>query len=103
MKVVEITTVGSLASFVRRARLEPVVVLSAGRPVAAVVTLHNADKETATLATNAEFLALIERSRAQQRVRRGLSPADVRKRLGLSVTPKPKSRKTRSRRTLSSK
>jgi prevent-host-death family protein len=103
MKVIEITTDSSLASCVRRARLEPLVITKSGKPVAAVVPLRNADKETAALATNAEFLEIVERSRAAHRADGGLSPAQVRKMLALSVTPPQKAKKSTVRRSHSSR
>ena len=89
MKTVAIETASSLAACVRRARLEPLIVMQSGRPVAALVPLSNSGVETATLATHPEFLAIIERSRTRQRTEGGLSPAEVRKLLGL-----PKRRRT---------
>jgi antitoxin (DNA-binding transcriptional repressor) of toxin-antitoxin stability system len=52
-----------------------------GRPVAALVAIENTDAETASLSTNPQFLALIERSR--RRVEGGVSSAEMRRRLGL--------------------
>jgi antitoxin (DNA-binding transcriptional repressor) of toxin-antitoxin stability system len=54
-----------------------------GRPVAALVAIENTDAETASLSTNPQFLALIERSRARRRVEGGVSSAEMRRRLGL--------------------
>lgn len=56
-----------------------VVVTDHGRPVAALVSLENADLETVELSTNPEFMRLIERSRAAIRVEGGVSSADMRK------------------------
>lgn len=89
MKVVAVENAGSLAACVRQVNKEPLVVTRAGKPIAALVRVANADIETAALSSDPKFLALIERSRARQRSEGGLSTAQVRRRLGL----KPSSRK----------
>jgi hypothetical protein len=53
-----------------------------GKPVAALVSLENADMETVSLSTNAQFMALIERSRAHQTEQGGVSAEEMRRRLG---------------------
>ena len=68
----------SLAHYVDSLGDETIVVTRNGRPIAALVSLQNADTETVKLSTDPAFLQLIERSR-QPRVRsaapiRGLSP-----------------------------
>ena len=73
----------SLAKYARDARKSPVVVTARGRPVAVVVRIENTDLETVSLSTNPKFLALIERSRARHGKQRGMSSAEVRRRLGL--------------------
>jgi len=52
--------------------------------VAALVGVENMDLETASLSTNPQFLALIERSRARQEAEGGISSEEMRERLGLS-------------------
>jgi prevent-host-death family protein len=73
----------SLAQYAREAGTEPVVVTSRGKPVAAVVPIANADLETVGLSTSRQFLALIERSRTRHNRQGGISPAEMRRRLGL--------------------
>src|SRR5262249_60793886 len=72
-----------LAEFAGRARTEPILVTSGGKPIAALVPLENADLETVTLSTNEKFLALIERSRVAQTTQGGISAAEMRRRLRL--------------------
>jgi prevent-host-death family protein len=72
-----------LAKYAREAKRGPVVVTTNGRPVAALVSIKNADLETISLSTNPKFLALIERSRARQARQGGISSVEIRRRLGL--------------------
>lgn len=71
-----------LADYTADIDKEPVVITSNGRPIAALVSIENADLETVSLSTNPQFLALIERSRARQRAEGGIAPNEMRRRLG---------------------
>lgn len=89
MKTVELSkATASLAAYARKTKRGPVVVMSGGRPVAALIIIRNTDLETATLSTNPKFLALIERSRMRQRTEGGISSEEMRRRLGLSKSPR---------------
>ena len=68
--------------------LEPVIVTSKGRPIAALVSIENADLETVSLSINPQFLELIERSRARQRAEGGISSEEMRRRLGVRKAKK---------------
>lgn len=84
MKTVELAkATAPLAEYARDVSKEPVILTVAGRPVAALVAIENADLETATLSTDPQFLALIERSRARQKAEGGISSQEMRRRLGL--------------------
>ena len=84
MKTIEMTqATGPLAEYAQDVGEEPVIVTVDGRPVAALVPIENADSETATLSTHPQFLALIERSRARQRIEGGISAQEMHRRLGL--------------------
>ncbi|HZY09995.1 MAG TPA: type II toxin-antitoxin system prevent-host-death family antitoxin [Bacteroidota bacterium] len=86
MKTLEISKATySLAAYTRKVKREPVVVTRNGKPVAALVSVPNADMETVSLSNNPRFLALIERSRARQYAEGGISPREIRKRLKLST------------------
>ena len=74
---------GPLAKYARQAKRGPVVVTSNGKPVAAVVSVKNADLETIALSTNPKFLALIQHSRTRQARQGGISPTEMRRRLSL--------------------
>ena len=84
MKTIEMTqATAPLAEYAQDVCKEPVIVTVDGRPVAALVPIENADSETVTLSTHPQFLALIERSRARQRIEGGISAQEMHRRLGL--------------------
>lgn len=70
-----------LADYARDVEKEPVIVMEHGRPVAALMAIENADRETVTLSTNPQFLALIERSRRRHDTEGGISTEEMRRRL----------------------
>jgi antitoxin (DNA-binding transcriptional repressor) of toxin-antitoxin stability system len=72
-----------LAEYAQDVTNEPVILTIGGKPVAALVSIENADLETVTLSTHPIFLALIERSRMRHKVEGGLSSEEIRQRLGL--------------------
>jgi prevent-host-death family protein len=72
-----------LAEYARDVDKEPIIVTKKGKPIAALVTIENADLETVTLSTNPKFLALIERSRTRQKTEGGISSKEMRRRLQL--------------------
>jgi antitoxin (DNA-binding transcriptional repressor) of toxin-antitoxin stability system len=78
-----------LASYAKDVASEPVIFTKAGRPVAALVSLENADRETVSLSTNERFLALIERSRSRQKTEGGFSPSQLRRRLQRKKASRP--------------
>ena len=84
MKTLDIAkATASLAQYAREVGDEPIVLTDAGRPVAALVSVEEADLESLALSTHPEFLDLIERSRARYRAEGGISSAEMRRRLGL--------------------
>lgn len=84
MKIVEMEeATASLAEYVRQLDDEPMVVMDNGKPVAALVTIEDADLETVSLSINPKFLAIIERSRARQQAEGGIPSEEMRRRLGI--------------------
>lgn len=84
MKTLEIDkATAPLADYARNLSQEPVVLTVAGKPVAALVAVENADLETVTLSTHPQFLALIERSRTRRKSQGGISSDEMRRRLKL--------------------
>jgi antitoxin (DNA-binding transcriptional repressor) of toxin-antitoxin stability system len=84
MRTVEMAdATAPLAEYARDIDKETVILTVAGKPVAALVPIENADVETVTLSTHPQFLALIERSRVRQNIEGGISSGELRRRLGL--------------------
>jgi len=83
MKTLEMAkATAPLAEYARDVSREPVILTVRGKPIAALVSVENADLETITLSTHPQFIALIERSRALQRAEGGISSEEMRRRLG---------------------
>lgn len=80
-----------LAEYAQEVNKEPVILTVGGKPVAALVSIENADLETVTLSTHPSFLALIERARVRQKTEGGIPGAEMRRRLGLTKTAHRKS------------
>lgn len=81
MKVIDKSdATASLAEYTTEIQKGPVIVTSAGQPVAALISLENTDLETASLSTNRSFLDLIERSRASVQSEGALSSDEMRRR-----------------------
>ena len=70
-----------LSDYAKKVKKQPVIVTKEGRPVAALVSITNADIETVSLSNNPKFVALIQRSRAKQKARGGISTEEMRRRL----------------------
>jgi hypothetical protein len=67
----------------------PVVLTRNGQPLLAVNDVSGSDWESVSLATNPQFLAIIEESRRSYREEGGIRLDDVRRELGLD-TQKPR-------------
>jgi antitoxin (DNA-binding transcriptional repressor) of toxin-antitoxin stability system len=86
MKTIEMDDAGeSLGRYAGRGEDLPLVVTDHGRPVAALISVPNADMETVSLSANPKFIALIERSRERQSGEGGISSAEMRRRLGIAT------------------
>jgi antitoxin (DNA-binding transcriptional repressor) of toxin-antitoxin stability system len=70
----------SLAEYAQQIGDEPVIVLEHGRPIAALMPLHDADLETVTLSTSSQFLGIIERSRKSCAAGQTISHEEMRRR-----------------------
>ena len=94
MKTLEMSkATASLADYAREVDKEPVIVTRHGRPVAALMPIENADRETVSLSTNAQFLALTERSRQRHEAEGGISSDEMRRRLQVERRPRPATRR----------
>lgn len=84
MKKIELANASApLSEYALEAEHDPIVVVRRGKPVAAVIPLRNADAETVALSTNKKFLGIIDKSRAKLKKHGGISPKELRRRLGL--------------------
>ena len=74
MKTVELAdAIESMSHYANDLGDEMIVLTRNQDPVAALVSLKNVDRESLVLSTNAEFLAIIERARAECAAGRTLS------------------------------
>ncbi len=91
MKTLELTQATDLLEeYARRAQKEPIILTDGGKPVAALVSIGNADRETIALSTNRQFVELIQRSRERHEAEVGISSAEMRKRLKAKITTRSK-------------
>lgn len=82
MKTVEMKKANqTLSDYAKNLKKEPVIFTKSGKPVAALVSLQNADMETVSLASNPKFLAIIERSSARRKANGGITADEMRRRL----------------------
>ncbi len=86
-----------LAEYARELDDDIVLVTGRNRPIAAVVSLRNADREVLALSRSPQFLKIIERSRRDFAAGRSRSLAAVRELFGLRA--KANKRPTRKKRT----
>jgi prevent-host-death family protein len=85
MKTIEVTKATlPLADYTKKVQEEPVIVTTRGKPVAALVSISNADIETVSLSNNPKFLDLIERSRVRQKSEGGISTKEMCRRLKIT-------------------
>jgi PHD/YefM family antitoxin component YafN of YafNO toxin-antitoxin module len=73
----------SLAEYANELDEDIVLVTGRNRPIAAVVSLKNVDREVLALSRNPQFLKIIERSRRDFAAGRSRSLAEVRNLFGL--------------------
>ena len=75
----------SLAEYAYMVATEPVLIMSDGKPLMALLDMKDTDSEIFSLSTNPEFMEIIRQSREQQEKEGGISSEEMRRRLGLSV------------------
>ncbi len=82
MKTIEFAEANlPLSDYTKKIKKEPVIITIEGKPVAALVSITNADIETVSLSSNPKFIALIERSRTRQKAQGGITTEEMRRRL----------------------
>jgi antitoxin (DNA-binding transcriptional repressor) of toxin-antitoxin stability system len=72
----------TLSDYARSGMREALVVTRKGKPVLALTPVHG-DWESIAVATNRKFMEIVARSRASLRAGKGVSTAEMRRRLGL--------------------
>ena len=75
----------SIAQIAQMAKNGPVILTRRGKPMVAVKDLSGKDWESISLASNPEFMAIIEESRSSFRREGGIGIDEVRTQLGLKV------------------
>jgi PHD/YefM family antitoxin component YafN of YafNO toxin-antitoxin module len=75
----------SLAKYAEQTQDFPIVITDHGQPIAALLSVSNADLETVSLSTDPQFLSLISRSRARQEKEGGLSSEEMRRRASAAL------------------
>jgi len=87
MRMLDVTkATGSLADYAREIKKGPALLTRRGKPVAALVSVRNADAETLALSTSPLFMALIDRSRSRLKSEGSLSQGEIRRRLKIKHT-----------------
>ena len=82
------------------AKTDTLVFTDNKRPVAALVSLRNVDRESLALSTNPQFLAIIEKARKEIRAGKTTSLESVERKFGLDGQKERRKRaETRSRRS----
>lgn len=84
MREIELSdATGSVSDYARDVADEPLVLTKNGKPVAAVISMKGIDRESLSLSQNPKFLGILKRSAARHKREGGISPAEMRRRLGL--------------------
>jgi prevent-host-death family protein len=72
----------TLAEYARQLDDGPIVVTSGGQPLAAVVSVEDADLETLSLSMDPQFMEIIQRSRARGKREGGVAADEVERKFG---------------------
>jgi hypothetical protein len=81
MKTIDVEdATGTLSEYARSGLREAVVVTRRGKPVLALTPVRG-DWESIAVATNAKFMEIVERSRASLAAGKGITTAEMRRRL----------------------
>ena len=81
MKIIEqADATATLAEYAKGIGEGPLILTQQGRPVAALVSIENADLETVSLGSNPQFIELVERSRARVQSEGGVPSEEMRRR-----------------------
>jgi len=99
MKTIKLSEASrSLAEYASELDDDIVLVTKGNRPIAAVVSLKNADREVLSLSCSPQFHKIIERSRRDFATGRSRSLAEVRELFGLRAGANKRMQPTRKKR-----
>lgn len=85
MKGLEISTAtASLTDYASEVGTEPMVLITNGKPIAALLSIAGVDVESLSLSSNPEFLSILAESRARLKAEGGISSQEMRRKLGLA-------------------
>ena len=74
MKTIELSTASkSLSEYAKEIGRELIILTSYQKPVAAIISLENTDRESLQLNANPEFMEIIEKAREESRTGKTLS------------------------------
>ena len=94
MKTIDISKASkSLAEYAEDLSDDVIIVTSRRKPVAALVSLREFDKEDTALQANPRFLAILEKSREQIRAGRVLTHAQIKEEFGITRGAKARKRR----------
>jgi PHD/YefM family antitoxin component YafN of YafNO toxin-antitoxin module len=80
MKTIEISTASKpLSDYAKELDDEIIILTSKKKPIAALVSLKNVDRESLSLSTNPEFMEIIERAREEFKSGKKLSFEEMRR------------------------
>lgn len=99
MKTIKLSQASrSLAQYAAELGDEIVVLTDRDRPVAAIVPLRPADRESIALSNHPEFLAIIAQSRADLRAGRTVSLGELKQKFRARQSPNKRLQPTKARR-----
>jgi hypothetical protein len=93
MKTLDVKKFAGLARYAHNASREAIILTENKKPIAALVSLDDADLECISLSSNPDFLAMLEKSRARQAAEGGVTLDQARRQLGLAVSAGPRRRR----------
>lgn len=84
MKTIDIhDATAPLTDYLNVVMREPVIIMSSGKPLMALMDVEDLDFETISLSFNSDFMELIQHSRTRLEQEGGISREEMRRRLGM--------------------
>jgi prevent-host-death family protein len=98
MRTIEVADATQTLAEYARAVGAPVAITEKGKPIAVLLPVREADLETVSLSMSPKFWSIMQRSAARHQLEGGLTPDEVRARLGLPPSPVSKTKAKRKAR-----